>query len=307
MIKLLIFRTCSFNVFYAGCHILSAGRPLQSISLQKWHHTKRSFTKQVEKLTLHCPSYFSSILGRITRIHQEAIEQRQRMLHLSSTNTPSYASVATRNTTAQTSAARSIIDTNTNSSKSGQNAVAKSCCNALDNQSYSTRVSNSKNTSTSRSDGDGDLGRDTKKTSIGRNSQNDVNWTTSNQQKPKRERQNCSDSTYSLPRETKERTHHSPHSLQRSPVPNGMTGPCGLRNNKTVKSIKYVLQSKKQRRRFRRKSVTLSSLLWTILNLHAGLSQVDENAFKQCSFCGGIFYTEIEISPGMPYFFSIDQ
>ena len=74
-------------------------------------------------LTLSYDSYFSSILGRITRVRREAIEQREKMLSLlpqTSPNftMPSYARVATRNT--RNTTIRSIHDTTKTDSATGR-------------------------------------------------------------------------------------------------------------------------------------------------------------------------------------------
>ncbi|CAB3988237.1 non-canonical poly(A) RNA polymerase PAPD5-like [Paramuricea clavata] len=197
----------------------------------------------------------SSILGRITRIRREAIEQRERMLRLSpciSPNIPSYASVATRNKT-QSTTIRSIRDSqadfNAKPEANGTLHCSKSRENDKKNHTDSkNRRSSASSTRLDSRTTDTDWRKDrtaSSSTSRTKDSQRDIDWKKNGQRSREKphNRKNHSERTSSSSRE-KERTLYSPnhkHSPRRSSSTN-VTESCGMRNNKAVKSITEIHQ-----------------------------------------------------------------
>jgi hypothetical protein len=216
-------------------------------------------------------SSFSSILGRITRIRREAIEQRERMLQLSpciSPNIPSYASVATRNKT-QSTTIRSIRDSQADFIAKPEANGTLHCSKSRENDKKNHTDSKNRRSSASstRRDSrttDTDWRKDrtaSSSTSRTKDSQRDIDWKKNGQRSREKphNRKNHSERTSSSSRE-KERTLYSPnhkHSPRRS-SPTTVTESCGMRSNKAVKSITYVYRKKP---RVRQKNVYLFSLL----------------------------------------------
>ena len=210
------------------------------------HIAQRSYLRLIQ----HCHSYFSSILGRITPLRREAIEERERMLQLSppciSANIPSYASVATRNTT-QTTTVRSI-QVRTSFMAKPEMDGARQYSRSRQNDKHHTNAKNQRSSSggsASRDAQTDDEWRKDRAVSTNRNkdSQNHIDW--SKDRRGSREkshhRKNSSERARSSSRD-KQRTIHSPdhkHSPRRSPS-TALTESCSMRSNKGVKSMKYV-------------------------------------------------------------------
>jgi hypothetical protein len=208
-------------------------------------------------LIQRCHSYFSSILGRITRVRRDAVEQRERMMQQSSclsVNIPSYASVATRNTS-QTVTIRSIQDSPTDSVAKPEANGTTQCTKPGENQDKNnhTDVYTNRRSSTSSSIRGDDWDRDRRRerptssysTRRTRSSQNVNEWK-NNRHNSKRDksqnRKDSSDRASSSSRE-QEKTLPSPkhkHSPRRSSSSSSLTESCGMRSGKGVKSIKYV-------------------------------------------------------------------
>ncbi|XP_028392736.1 terminal nucleotidyltransferase 4A-like [Dendronephthya gigantea] len=199
---------------------------------------------------LHSMSGYEScsILGRITRVRREAVEQRERMLHLSpciSPNIPSYASVATRNTT-RTTTIRSIQhDAKTTDSPSKSDGA---CGNSqfLKARQNATR------------DGDEHRNGATANRRIHRNFRSIVSRVSDSQNgewrksRPTRDSENDRGKEQHFSRETPPRNRNmnssssiekgrilqAANSKQSSPKRSASTESCGMRSSKGVKSIK---------------------------------------------------------------------
>ena len=224
-------------------------------------------------LIQRCDWYFSSILGRITRMRREANEQREKILRILpplSPTIPSYASVATRNvTTPTTTAIRSIQDTKTDSiAKPEATRTLLGSKARQSEKNYRTAAKNLRNSS--RRDPHTDVEkRHDRLTSVSTNrskdSQSDIEWKKDRQssREKSRDRWNCSETTRS-PYYVKEGTAHSPRS--RDP-PSVVTESCGMKS-KGVHSIKYVYHKK---RKSKKKRVCLGNLLGTLSNFRETL------------------------------------
>ena len=195
----------------------------------------------------------SSILGRVTRVRRDAIEQRERMLQLSpaiSPSVPSYASVATRNTN-QTITIRSIQDLHTDfvvkteRSKTVQGSKPQES-NKSNNMDHTNRRS-SASSFTRGSQTDHERRRErpasfsTRRT---RDSQNVNDWKNKkhNSRDKSQNRKNNFDRASSSSREEKTQPSspkHKVHSPRRSPS-SSVTESCGMRSNKGVKSNKEI-------------------------------------------------------------------
>ena len=240
-------------------HVRSSSNFYQALSTCAQTPCRQYLAKNlpVALVLIHrCHSYFSSILGRITRVRRDAVEQRERMMQQSSclsVNIPSYASVATRNTS-QTVTIRSIQDSPTDSvAKPEANGTIQSTKPGENDKNNHTDVYTNRRSSTSSSIRGDDWDRERRRerpassysTRRTRSSQNVNEWK-NNRHNSKRDksqnRKDSSDRASSSSRE-QEKTLPSPkhkHSPRRSSSSSSLTESCGMRSGKGVKSIKYV-------------------------------------------------------------------
>ena len=235
-------------------------------------------------LTLSYDSYFSSILGRITRVRREAIEQREKMLSLlpqTSPNftMPSYASVATRNT--RNTTIRSIHDTTKTDSATGRpEAKPNGSSDAARANSWKTEhspVERKRNNHHSGLSASASEFKDHKNSSVPqdrfRHSSKENSYERNGSSRKERhfkdrESRKQSDRIRIVP----ERTHLSPSSVFRAkdsekpkahrPPNHKIRSPkrtpsvsetCALRSTKGVQSSKYVFRIKKRRKKRREK------------------------------------------------------
>ena len=189
------------------------------------------------------------------------------MLQLSpSPNIPSYASVATRNTS-QTMTIRSIQDLHTDFVAKPEANGTVQCSKSRESDKNTHTDPKNRRSSTSSTSRDPQTDLDWRRdrpasvsTGRARGSRSDNNWRKyrQNSREKSQHKKNCTERASSSPRE-KERTLHSPnhkHSPRRSSS-SSATESCGMRSNKGVK-IKYVYCKK---RKARRKNVCLGTLL----------------------------------------------
>ena len=231
-------------------------------------------------LTLSYDSYFSSILGRITRVRREAIEQREKMLSLlpqTSPNftMPSYARVATRNT--RNTTIRSIHDTTKTDSATGRpEAKPNGSSDAARANSWKTEhspVERKRNNHHSGLSASASEFKDHKNSSVPqdrfRHSSKENSYERNGSSRRERhfkdrESRKQSDRIRIVP----ERTHLSPSSVFRAkdsekpkahrPPNHKIRSPkrtpsvsetCALRSTKGVQSSKYVFRIKKRRKK----------------------------------------------------------
>lgn len=220
-------------------------------------------------LTVTCRSYFSSILGRITRVRREVIEHREKMLKLSpltslSSCMPSYASVATRNTGNAT--IRSIQDNKTDltmrhevkpsqclASSSSNYAKTRDCLGERRRHNhgrlspFSSDLKGHRNSSTTDH-----FKRSSKENSFETNGQwkRDRNYKEKGGKSDRRissERTSSSSSPRS--KDPEKKIHNSPNHKTSSPKrASSVTETCAMRSHRSTQSLKYVSRKKRRRK-----------------------------------------------------------
>lgn len=236
-------------------------------------------------LTLSYHSCFSSILGRITRVRREAIEQRERMLSLlpqisPNFTMPSYASVATRNT--RNATIRSIHDTKTDSTTGSPEAKPSGSSDSNSTNCWKTGdapVERKRNNYHSRLSASASEFKEHKNGSVSqdrfRHSSKENSYErngSSRKDRHLKDRESKSDRIRIAP----ERTHLSPsavfrakdsekpkahrasnHRIRSPKRTPSVSETCAMRSTKGVQSSKYVYLLKKRRKKAREKKKLL--------------------------------------------------